>query len=451
MNCRALFSLALIGALSARTALGADTPVAADDQLGLRECIGLSLKADHDVLKAGHALEAARSKLASTRSQFFPRISLEVDAGTYHDRVPIPGDTSIPIVGRDRNNYLAQLQLTQNLFAGFRNSSSMTRYEAERAARELDLEIAKEKAIEETVNLYFGVRLFEKQISAEKEVQELREAQLKQTDTRYRQGGATELQQLQALYAVKQQVPTILMLESELSTKRLRLYRLLGLPLDKSYILSDDLPDTVDNPVTFHLPTLPEALDYGLKNSLRIKKVEAEFQSLQAESGETLAGHLPNLDLELSAGTNAFQRQDIASSDSLAYAAVLKLTVPLFSGLDSVSDRSFWRERLDGLKEERAKLRETLLDQLNETYRRLEMSSRRIEASRVNLDLTARAVKKAQDFYRMGRATLTEVLDAYGANLEARKQRAQDTYDRIVALFHIKALLGLGGKFEENG
>ena len=424
--------------------------VPANAALPLREAISMSLKANHDVLKAAHVLQASKAKLSTTRSQLFPKIELEVDAGTFHDRQPIPGDVGIPKAARDRNSYIAQLRFSQSLFAGFKNSSSIERYGAEENGSQLDLEIAKEKAIEDTIRLYFGVQLLEKQISAEKEVQSLRENQLKDIDRRFSQGRATDLQQLQARYWVKQQVPKILMLETDLSSQRLKLYRTLNLPLDRTFDLTDRLPANTGDPISFKLPTLPEALDYALRNSLRIRKLETQFQSLQAQSGEGLAPHLPSLDLELTAGTNAYQRFDIASSDSLAYGAELKLKVPLFSGLDSMSDHSYWRSRLDELKEDRARLRETLLEELNETYRRLEMSSHRIEASRANLDLTERAVRKSEDFYKMGRATLNEVLDAYGAMLEARKQSAQDVYDRIVALFHIKSLLGLGALFESE-
>lgn len=426
----------------------AETPPA--KKLPLRESIDLALKADHAVNKAAHALDGAKARLASARGKYFPKIDLELNAGTFHDRNAIPGDLQIPSVARDRNNYLAQVKFSQPIFSGFGHSSTMSKREYEQKVKELELDIAKETAIEQTIALYFGVQLLEKQIRSEKEAQVMRESQRKEIGERTRHGAATDLQQLQAEYAVKQQVPKILELETDLSTKRLRLYRALNLPLGDTFELTDLLPDRIEGPLAFKLPDLPHALDYALRNSLRIRKLEAEVHATQSESGESLAPHLPRLDLELSAGSNAFQRADIASSDSLAYGAQLKLVVPLFSGLESLSDRSYWRARLDELTEERARLRESILDELNETYRKLEMTSHRLEASRVNLELTERAVKKAREFYRMGRSTLTEVLDAYSANLEAKKQGAQDIYDRVVALFRVKSILGLGASYDEK-
>lgn len=418
--------------------------------LALRDSILLSFKVDHDVQKAARAVEAAGAKLSSARSQFFPSVGAEIDAGTFHDRNPIPGDTSIPLVPRDRNSYVALLTLSEPLFSGFASSSAMTRYKALETSSELDLEIAKENTIEKIISLYYGVQLYERQIAAENEIQALRENQLEQVNARFKQGAATDLQQLQALYSVKQQVPKIQALEAQLSSTRLKLYRELNLPLDQTYVLTDPLPQSIGTPVTFKLPALPEALDFALRNSLQIRKIEAQFVAIQGQGGQALAPHLPTLSLQLTAGTDAYERQDIATADSLAYGAELILKIPLFSGLDSVSDRAYWRSQLEELKEERAKLRETLLDQLNDTYRQLELTSSRIEASQVNLELTTRAVQRAQSFYRTGRATLTDVLNSYGNNLDARKQALQDTYDRIVALFHIKALLGLGATFDEN-
>ena len=404
---------------------------------------------NHDVLKASRAEEAARARLSSTRSQFFPKIDLKVDAGTFHDRIPQPGDLSIPLVPRDRNSYIALISVSQSIFSGFQRSSALRRYEADEKSADLNLEIAKEQAIEEVIGLYFGVQLYENQIVAEKEIKVFRENQLKVVEHRLREGAATELQQLQALYAVKQQVPRIQKLEADVSLYRLKLYRRLNLPLDGVYRLTDPLP-TSGSPIAFNLPTLSEAYDFALKNSLRIRKLEFQFQSLQAESGEAFASHLPTVNLDLSAGTNAYLRQDIATPNSLAYGAQIKLKVPLFSGLDSFSDRTMWNARLEELKEERAKLREILLNELNDSYRQLEMSNNRIEASKVNTDLTLRAVKAAQQSYRVGRVTLPDVLNAYNANLEAKKESIQDAYDRIMALFHIKSLLGLGAKVDDK-
>src|SRR5262249_7369874 len=116
--------LAWFGIFLATSALGA---LPDEGNISLHAAIQRALENNHEVLRAARGLQAAQAKLSSARSQFFPKLDLSLDAGTFHDRVPQPGDSVVPLISRERNAYNAQLTVTQNLFSGFQHSSAVQR------------------------------------------------------------------------------------------------------------------------------------------------------------------------------------------------------------------------------------------------------------------------------------------------------------------------------------
>lgn len=418
-------------------------PAAPVEDIALPRAIQMALSNSHEVKQSKESYEAAEAAVRRVRSSFYPKVSAEVTAGTYHDRVPLPGSTSVPTTPTDRNNYVAGLKLSQSLFAGFRDASAFARVTTERTLADKELQIAKENMAQTVIQLYFGIQLLLRNIESEKEVKTLRAQQYDEVKNKMLHGSATELAALQVEYTLKAQQPQISALEADLESRKLKLARLMGFSLDQSYKLKSDLPDASVPLLTTQLPAFSDAFEFALKNNPNFAKYELQLTQLQNQTGEVLSKHLPTLDFIVNGGTNAYQRFDIGSSDSLTYSAELKLTVPLFSGLDSFAERSEQQSKLNALKEARSAYRESVLEQLNDAYRQLELASTKWEADKVNLVLTEKTVSKARAFYRMGRATLAEVLDSYSQFLTARRSATQTKFDRVVALFKIKSLLGV--------
>ena len=419
--------------------------------LTLDKTIELALANSLQVKQSKDLLGAAQASAGVAKGSFFPELSAGVTAGTYHDRLTQPGDTSVPLVARDRNAYVAELKASQSIFAGFRDSSNLAAANAQKKVAEKDLEIVKYDIVEQVIQLYFGAQLDLRNLAAEKEIHAMREQQLKEVDSRFRQGSATILDKLQAEYALKAQDPEITVVEADLDSKKIRLARLIGLPLDQSFALKSEFNDAIIDSVLSKLPQFAAGLDFALKNNPHFSKYEAQLSVLQSQSSQSMSKHLPTLDFLVNAGTNAYARYDIGTTDSLTYSAEVKLTVPLFSGLTSFSERAEWQSKLDALKEERASFRENFLDQLNDAYRKLQVASSKLEAQTVNVKLADLTVKQARGFYGLGRAKLSDVLDSYSRALQAKKNLAQAMYDRVFALYHIKTALGAGlANFEET-
>jgi outer membrane protein TolC len=424
-------------------AYAADPPASeASVRLSLKEATDQALDQSLRVQRVEAQREGAEATTAKAWINFYPRIDIVASAGSFHDRVPNPGDTEIPLVARDRNNYTGQLLFTQSLFAGFGDAAGVS--SARNAERAVNIEVASEKnSVTETViQLYYGIQMRLRQIEAEKEATTFRESQLGDVRAKYGQGTATDLNKLEAQYSLKSEEPLLANLYSELELTSLRLARLLGMDLNAKFELTDSLDSANVVLETSQVPSLSEAFKQSLSGNLETAKLSADMDTYNDESRKIAAKHLPKLDLQLAAGNNAYLKEEIATQPALIYSGQLVLTVPIFSGLESIDER---RERAAGynvLRKQQALLREKILDDLDLAYHTWKLALARIESETASVQLAQEAVRRATLGYRAGRMALIDVFNYYSRLASAKRNLAQAMYDRIVSLAKIRTILG---------
>ncbi len=418
---------------------------------------GLALTAKDALLRAlgeSHAIKksvddhsAAAAQVRQKQSSFLPELKAEVSAGTtrgYEPTNPLEPDENL--LEKDRNLYNGKLILTQNLFSGFSTINGLAAAQAAKEVADLKLMQQKSAIIEETFSLYFGIQLMREQIAVEAEVQALRENQRNQTRSRWQQGRATKLDFLQAEYAFKSQGPKIQKLQVNLQNQKIRLIRLLGYEVNQSLTLSDALATAYQSVSKITLPPLPKAYENLLKGNRDIRIAQADVSRVDLEASKNGSKHLPTLDLVITAELDSQLREKINSEENRKYAAMLKMTVPIFSGLDSFSTIQERRAIKSAYSETAILARENSLTTLSENYAQWDLNKATIEAESANVELSKEATKNSQALYAAGRTTLSEVLDSYSRQLDAKKNYLQGMYDQIILAIKIRHLMG--GEFE---
>jgi outer membrane protein TolC len=436
------FLLVIAGTLTFLSTANATDEATQDLPLTLKAAAERALEQSIELAQFKFEKDGSDASAKRAWSGFYPKLEIQASGGTFHDRVPNPGDTVVPTVARDRNNYTGQILFTQSLFAGFADSATVSA--ARSAARAANVKVVLEKntVIDQVIELYFGVQLRSKQIEAEEEAAVLRQTQLHDIRARVSAGVSIDMDRLQSEYVLKTQEPVLESLRSDLELTSLRLSRLLGYNLDVRLILSDSLESANAVLSTSEVPPLAEAFKQAMSQNLDKVKLEADVDSFDSESRKIAAKHLPTLDLQLAAGTNAYMREDIATQDSLTYSGQLVLNIPIFSGFDSVYER---QERAAGegaLKKREALLREKILNDLDAAYHTWKLALSRITSETASVRLADEASRRSRSMYRVGRSTATETLDVYQRLVEAKKSLAQAMYDRIISLSKIRTLLG---------
>ncbi len=408
--------------------------------LSLKEATTRAMAESRRVKKAKAEYSAAAAGSDFARTAFIPTLSFTSKAGTLHDRDQVPGDRELPMTARDHNHYEAQLVLRQNLFSGFSDLHNMRASNARRSEEEWSLKSTALDVSLEVIEQYFGLQLAKAELEAEMQIFKLREQQFAESRSRAAQGRATSLEVLEAEYAMRAQDPLIKSLESDIASKSLRLARLAGLSLDKSFTLTDALTDVGAVLGSSKLPELEKAYAEALEQSPGLKQAEATWERLDWERARDTAKHLPSVSLDITAGYRSSMRSDFATEDTMRYSGMVTLDVPLFSGLGSFDERKKNSALLNAAAEDKAMAREQLLQELTDAYRQLDLAEARVTAEQKNKELTSKAVENARNLFHNGRATQASLLDSYSRDLTAQRNHARSLYDRIVAIAKIRSM-----------
>ncbi len=411
-------------------------------ELTLKGTIDRAVENSHTVRQAREDLSAAQGRIKQATAKFYPTIQAEANAGTFHDKQPAPSETPPPEVERDRNQYDAKVTLTQNVFSGFSHWAGVQSAKADQESFQKKLDRTTSEVRFEIAKLYFEIQLKLRELAAEREVSELRQKQLEQVKARFAAGRATQVERLKAEYAVKSQIPQIKSLESDLEKDTLRLVQYVGLPLTQEFKLTDSLEKAANAVMSKPLPEIATAFDLALTSNPDLIGIESDLAKLSSDVKVTSAKNLPALDLIFSSGTNAGRRDEIGAPGFRAYGGQLKLSVPVFSGLSSFAERHENQAKINSMIEKKAATREKLLEDLRRVYSAWSLETVRMDAEKTNIELAEKTVIQAETLYQTGRATLTDVLDGYSNQLQAKKNLASAMYGRVAALAEIKFLLG---------
>jgi outer membrane protein TolC len=411
--------------------------------LSLRTSVERTFKSAPDIQAARSLVEETQAGVALQSSAWFPRIQLELKAGTYHDRLPNPGDIMIPLTGRDRNQYVGQLVATQPIFSGFNWSSKRSLAKSHQAVQEAELRLVQARTMRKVIEGYFTIQILQRQVQAEKEVSKLREKQWVQVKLRKAQGRATELETLQAEYAVQAQLPQLRRLEADLELKELEFGQLIGLAADTEFRLVDSVDQAATILEEAHLPSLKDALATLLKTNPTLNQAQLKETEALHQAGVDFAKHLPSLDLRVSAGTNTNLRSNLISSESLAYGGDLVLVVPLFSGLESLHERKQSQARMSAAQSQLVASRDRVVQEMIRAHRSWELEKEHVGVEKKNIEITRLLIVRSEALYSAGRTTLTEVLEAYNNHLAARRAYEQATLTWLLSIIEVKALLGV--------
>lgn len=416
------------------------TPAKPPLVLSLKDATLRALGGSRKIKKAKEDFNSARETAAVSRSTFLPTLRFESNVGTLHDRQPNIGEVAPPEVARDRNQYQAQFILNQPIFSGLRDFNDLRAKNAATTEQEWLLKSTALDVSVHVIELYFTLQLDQADLTAEREIARLRQDQWSEVQNRARAGRATELDVLEAEYAVKAQEPTIKTLEHDIASKSLELARYMDLPLDQGFQLTDSLSDIGVVLGAAKLPSLGEAYQTASRESPKLRAAEQTLERIDLEYARDSSKHYPDLSFEVTAGYQSNLRDEFGTEDSRQYSGMLKLKVPIFSGLSSFDERRVNSSKLAAAREDLGIARDDLLQTLTDAYSAYELAESHVLAEKKNTELTNRAVENAKNLFRAGRTIQTNVLDSYTRDLTARKNYAKALYDRVIALAKIRSL-----------
>ena len=416
-----------------------------------------ALRNDTELLTARAESGAADARYRQARGQLLPSLS----ASASYTRVeqeqtfesPDNGDGASGGLGffggndgatsSDQQSY--SLDLTQPLFnwAAWQNKNAA---DARHDQAVLSLSDAEQGLIVRVTEAYFDVLAARDALNAAREQQRSIQRQLDRAEAAFEAGLDPVTDQQEAQSSLDSAMVDAIDAENQLASARDALIALTGrAPRDLSGIAVDEpMPaSAVDGAARDHDAWLALALE----RSPQVAASEAAWRAARQDVGAERGGHLPTVDLvgrvgrqeqlfPISAGGQANLIDETRSIG-------VELKMPLFSGgatSAAVSEAEYNAEqaRLDAIS-----ARRQLLIDINEAYRSVETSQRRLAALDRAITSGETALEAAQAGYRLGNRTILDVIEAQITLVNRRADRKQAWYDHALARLRLRKAAGV--------
>jgi outer membrane protein TolC len=420
--------------------------------IDLKEAIQYALENKAEAKKAKLNIENSEYLIQEARAGALPNISANGSI-TYN---PILQETAIPATTFDPNstepfiimamgqkwNALGGVTLNQNLF----DKTVFTGLKAAKTTREfyqINAELTDEQVIERVATAYYNVYVQKEQLSTIEESMSNVEKTRNIIKSLFDNGLAREIDldrvdvQLTNLKSSRQQlVNAVALLENSL-----KFY--MGMPIQQPIELADN-----DFQVEEFL--LAETAETNNRTELKLLNKQSELLELQKEARK--AAFYPSL--SLSAGYNYMGQGDkfpigsglengVYWSDFASIS--LNLRVPIFSGFANRARVSQADIELRQLEQDIADTKLGLDLEYQNAKTQIENSYIDIDNQGENVKLAEKVVRNTQSNYQLGLATLTDLLEAESALVNAR-----NNYSNAVLQFKLAEIQLLKSKAELN-
>ncbi len=443
MNTRWTINSVAAGILHMPMLVAADIPkTEAKRALSLRQAIALASDLEPRLRQAKSQAEAADAAASTSWAGMLPEAALNIEMGTARDRAPLPGESLAPESSRDHNIYKGEVEVKFNLFRGWGDIwEQRAATAAAETARAQQVSIASE-VIRDVTLLYFSIQVEQMKRSAEVEARQLREKQLEEVKNRAAAGKTNRLDLLRAEFTYKQRLPEIRRLEFSIRERVLQLIRMIGGELNQELILADDIARAYQ--VLLSQPDEPVAQLYSraLTANADLRRIQVDHDQREHSMLAKDAAHLPSADVVFSAGSEAFVRDEITDPSALTYRGMLRVTVPIFSGLSSWSERRERQLTVLALRQEEQTQKNKLFEDIHRYQQQSLLALEQMQAEEANVRLATESIRQADLLYRNGAVPLSDVLDAFAQKVEAQRALASSMYSRIEAAIWLRHLTG---------
>lgn len=390
--------------------------------LTLEQAFALADESHPDLLLANAALAQAQAR----RRQVDAADDLELGF-TAELRAIEPSDIAY---SQDRNDSLARLNLSKQLYDFGRTARAEEAATAELDSRKWLLQSARQQHRLEVMNRFFAVLLADLKFSRDNEALSIAYVRYDRASSKNKLGKVSDID-LMELESIYQQARN----ELAVSRNRQRITRSqLAISLNRPTDLPAELA-TPDLEVVKLQGELESWVTRAMQENPQLLGLRAEVEAAQKQLQASEAGNNPVLRGELEAAT--YQRK-LGGRDPLSAALVFEL--PLYSGNRVDAAAAERRAQLQQKQAELASYELQLRQQVLEIWMELDRLGIQREALQVTSDYRDLYLDRSRALYDMDMQT--DLGDSMTRIADIQWQKARNKYDTLLAQARLKALAG---------
>ncbi len=291
------------------TSLAVLPAAALAETLSWESCVTLTVQHNAALRAAQHNVRAAELQARSALGGYLPQVSASAGRTHYDYAGGAPSPT-----------HSTSVSATQNLFAGFKDQATVEQAEANTAAAEAALRIAKAQASFDLKSAFAALRYAQDSLKLANDIIRRREENLKLVELRFEGGRENKGSYYLSRAALAQARYERLQAQHALWVAQDQLARVLGRDDARALDIAGPVPEAAPPAVVDMealLPGVPE-----------VQQARAQEQAAEQEVRIARSGLLPSLNLT---GTAGRQGEDWSPGERRNSAGV-SLSVPIYSG-----------------------------------------------------------------------------------------------------------------------
>jgi outer membrane protein TolC len=379
-------------------------------KLSLREAVARGLEYNLGTEGLTQAMRQARGQARVARSSLLPNLNgylrevVETENLTalgLRIKVPIPGFSFPTIVG-PFNYYDLRATLTQTVadltaLNNYRSAQELVK------ANEAALRDARDLVVLAAGGAYLQVMAAEARVRSAQAQIDTAQALFKQTQERRAVGLNPQIDVNRSQVQLQTQQQRLMSLENDLAKQKINLARLVGLPVNDNYEITDDIPYSPAPDLT-----LEQALKQAYENRADLQSAEAQVRAAERARSATRWEHAPSLALSAdygAIGVNPGQSHG-------TFTVVGTLRIPIWQGGRTEGETQEADAALGQRRAELEDVRGRIEADVRDAFLDLKTAANQLEVARNNQTVARQTLDLTRQRFEAGIAESLEVTQA---------------------------------------
>lgn len=407
-------------------------------QLDLNTALQFALNHNFDIRQARERIKQQEGLYIQVRSAAVPN----ANASYYYTK--FDENRLEPMYRVSDQDWMIQLQVTQNIFAGGAIHSSVVAQKLRREAAVLDLRAVIANSLFDVRSKFYAVLLDKKQITVAEQSLNLLEEQLKTVRDRYEAGTLSKFDLLRAEVALANGKPPLIRARNDYRIAIEELRQSLGFTTPNATTVPDFVGELAYEPTTIELTA---ALESARANRPELQELRTLEQAADRSLASAKGNYWPTL--QLGAGYQAkkasIDNRLVRTRDG--WAATIQGNWAIFDGMATAGKVSQARSALAQAQLTTASEQLAIDVEVRRACSTLQEAAELVTASRAVVDQAEESVRLAKARFAAGTATQLDVLQAQVDLTQARTNEVQALYNHTVALASLRKAMGVAESF----
>jgi TolC family type I secretion outer membrane protein len=432
------FALLMIIAILSFTGLASAQKV-----LTLPDCIDTALKNNWTYRSAVWSNKSAGNDLWSAWGRFMPRVDFSLSnnfsklgPATYTD--PFTGLRRVDTLNSKIRSYSAGVQVSQVIFDGGANLFNLSSKLSAKNSSDYSLLFNKQNLIFQVKQAYYDLLRAKMLLEVQREVVKRGEQQLKIAQSRYELGSASKSDFLKAKVQFGQDQLALVKAENQVKVAQASLNAVIGQKVDEEFEVQEVLEQPQMN------LSYGESVNLAYKNHPSIKQTDSDLDVAEANTKQARAGYFPTVSLDGSYSWRGYPLNGIDNYRDRDYRWGVGLSVS-FNLFEGFATRTSYLNARNLVKIAKEKVEQTKSDvafEVKQAFLAIEENQKSISVTQENVSSAEEDLNLVQEKYRLGAASILELLDAQVSFQTAKSDNVQALFDYNLAVARLERAIG---------